>query len=97
MQFNVRAHIYPTIGILPTISINLFISNKCIPLRGHRETEEALNKGNFLTMFKFISKYAPEVQARLEQLPRNATMMSPEIQYRDTVRAGPISVCGILF
>lgn len=28
-----------------------------IPLRGHRESEDALNKGNFLELFKFISKY----------------------------------------
>lgn len=69
-----RAHVKVVLDII------MMCAQQDIPLRGHRETEEALNKGNFLTMFKFISKYAPEVQARLEQLPRNATMMSPEIQ-----------------
>lgn len=51
-----------------------------IPLRGHRETEDALNRGNFLELFKFMSKYAPEIENRLNELPRNATFMSHHIQ-----------------
>lgn len=51
-----------------------------IPLRGHREMEEALNKRNFLELFKFMSKYDPEIENRLKELPRNATIMSHHIQ-----------------
>lgn len=51
-----------------------------IPLRGHRRTEDALNRGFFLEMFKLISKYDPEVEKRCQPLPRNATLMSPETQ-----------------
>ncbi|CAM4658849.1 unnamed protein product [Leuciscus chuanchicus] len=51
-----------------------------IPLRGHRENEDALNKGNFIELFKFMCKYDPQIRNRLEQLPRNGTLMSPDIQ-----------------
>ncbi|KAL7381304.1 hypothetical protein ABVT39_003601 [Epinephelus coioides] len=51
-----------------------------IPLRGHRETEDTLIKGNFLELFKFMSKYAPEIDNRLKELPRNATLMSHQVQ-----------------
>lgn len=51
-----------------------------IPLRGHRETEDALNKGNFLELFKFVSTYAPEIENRLKELPQNATLMSHQVQ-----------------
>ncbi len=51
-----------------------------IPLRGHRETQEALNKGNFLELFEFISKYDPEIKKKLVELPQNATLMSHHIQ-----------------
>lgn len=50
-----------------------------LSLWGHRETEEALNRGNFLKLFKLISKYDPEVENRL-QLPCNSALMSPTIQ-----------------
>ncbi|CAM4577289.1 unnamed protein product [Leuciscus chuanchicus] len=51
-----------------------------IPLRGHRETQEALNKGNFLELFESISKYDLEIKNRLVELPQNATLMSHHIQ-----------------
>ena len=62
------------------IDIVMLCAKNDIPLRGHRETAESLNKGNFLELFKFITKYDPEVQKRLDEMKSNATMMSPEIQ-----------------
>ncbi len=48
------------------VKVVLDVVMKCvkmeIPLRGHRETQEALNKGNFLELFEFISKYDPEIK-----------------------------------
>lgn len=58
------------------LDIVMMCAKQDIPLRGHRETEEAMNRENFLEIFKFISKYEPEVENRLQQLPRNATLMS---------------------
>uniref|UniRef100_A0A3B3R0H2 DUF4371 domain-containing protein n=1 Tax=Paramormyrops kingsleyae TaxID=1676925 RepID=A0A3B3R0H2_9TELE len=62
------------------LDIVLFCAKQDIPLRGHRENEDALNKGNFIELFKFMCKYDPQIQNRLEQLPRNGTLMTPDIQ-----------------
>ena len=62
------------------IDIVMLCAKNDIPLRGHRETAESLNKGTFLELFKLITKYDPEVQTRLDEMKRNATLMSPEIQ-----------------
>uniref|UniRef100_A0A667Y2X2 TTF-type domain-containing protein n=1 Tax=Myripristis murdjan TaxID=586833 RepID=A0A667Y2X2_9TELE len=62
------------------LDIVLFCAKQDIPLRGHRETTDALNKGNFIELFNFMCKYDPQIKSRLEQLPRNGTLMSPDIQ-----------------
>lgn len=62
------------------LDIVLFCAKQDISLRGHRESEEALNRGNFLELFRLLSNYDPEIQNRFDQLPKNATMMSSDIQ-----------------
>lgn len=62
------------------LDIVLLCAKQDIPLRGHREDADALNRGNFLELFKFMCKYDPQIQSRLEQLPRNGTLMSPDVQ-----------------
>ena len=54
----------------------------CVPsLKSHLGvTENPLNKVNFLELFKFVSKYAPEIETQLKELPRNATLMNHHIQ-----------------
>lgn len=60
-----------------------------IPLRGHWETEAALNKGNFLELFGIILKYDPEITKLLNELPRNATLMNHHIQNNLLEAAAP--------
>jgi len=62
------------------IDIVMFCAKQGIALRGHRENEEALNSGNFLELFSLIAKHDPNVQNRLQEIPKNARLMSPEIQ-----------------
>ncbi len=62
------------------LDVVLFCAKQDISLRGHRESEEALNRGNFLELFRLLSNYDTEIQTRLDQLPKNATMMSSDIQ-----------------
>lgn len=77
------------------IDIVLMCATNDIPLRGHRETKEAINKGNFLEIFNFISKYDSEIQNRLNELPRNVTLMSPEIQNELLECAASLLLCRI--
>ena len=51
------------------IDLVLCCAKQGIPLRGHRENEEALNRGNFLELFQMISHYDPEIKRRLDDLP----------------------------
>ncbi|KAF3844479.1 hypothetical protein F7725_007642, partial [Dissostichus mawsoni] len=62
------------------IDLVLFCAKQGIPLRGHRENEEALNRGNFLELFPKISHYDPEIKRRLDDLPGNGKLTSPDIQ-----------------
>uniref|UniRef100_A0A8C1TUJ4 HAT C-terminal dimerisation domain-containing protein n=1 Tax=Cyprinus carpio TaxID=7962 RepID=A0A8C1TUJ4_CYPCA len=62
------------------LDIVLFCAKQDTPLHGHRENEDALNKGNYIELFKFMCKYDPRIRNRLEQLPRNGTLMSRNIQ-----------------
>ena len=43
-----------------------------IALRGHRETAESLNRGNFIEILLLLSRYDSTVHDRLYKGPRNA-------------------------
>lgn len=77
------------------IDIVLMCAKQDIPLRGHRETKEAINKGNFLEILNFRSKYDSEIQNRLNELPCNVTLMSPEIQNELLECAASLLLCRI--
>jgi len=51
-----------------------------IGLRGHRELERSLNKGNFMEILQLVALHDKSVQDRLRQGPRNCMYTSPEIQ-----------------
>lgn len=51
-----------------------------IALRGHRETNESSNRGNFLEFLLLISRYDPIVDDRLRRGPGNALYISHNIQ-----------------
>ena len=75
-------HLSRGIGIIlkVVLDIILFCAKQDIPLRRHRKDADALNIGNFEELFKFMCKYDPHIQNRFEQLPRNGTLMSPDVQ-----------------
>lgn len=48
--------------------------------RGHREKENDLNKGLFLSLVDLLKKYDPVMKRHLEEAPRNASYTSNHIQ-----------------
>ena len=60
--------------------ILLLCARQNIGLRGHRENEDAQNKGNFLEILRHIAKYDKVVADRLREGPRNAIYTAPSIQ-----------------
>jgi len=51
------------------------------PYRGHDESPDSLNRGNFLEMVKLLASYNTEVnEVVLENAPKNAKYTSPDVQ-----------------
>lgn len=75
------------------LNIVLFCAKQDISLRGHRGNVP--NQGTFLEQFKFMCKYDPRIPNRLEQLPRNVTLMSPDVQNELLESAASLLLCKI--
>ena len=58
----------------------LLCARQNVALRGHRESQLSLNKGNFLEILDMISNHDEIVKRRLQGGPRNAMYTSPGIQ-----------------
>ena len=66
--------------LMTVLDVIVFCAKQEIPLRGDDESDQSLNKGNFLEMIEFLGKYDSNVTKRIESLPGNAKMLSPDIQ-----------------
>ena len=51
-----------------------------ISFRGHRESVNSVNRGNFLEILGLVAKHDPVVQHMLTNGPRNASYTSADIQ-----------------
>ena len=60
--------------------IVLLCSHQEIALRGHREGEESMNKGNYLEILNVIALHDPVINERLKNGPKHAKYTSPDIQ-----------------
>ncbi|KAI6651115.1 Zinc finger MYM-type protein 1-like [Oopsacas minuta] len=58
----------------------LLCSRLEIAFRGHDESENSLNKGNFFEVLQVIGNHDPIIQHRLEHGPQNPIYRSPEVQ-----------------
>lgn len=60
--------------------ILLLCSKQDLAFRGHDESANSLNKGNFNKIWSLVAKHDPIVKDKLAHNLRNATYTSPEIQ-----------------
>ena len=60
--------------------IVLFCAMHELPLRGHDESSDGICRGVFLDLIKYTAKHNPQFATKLEQLPKNATYTSAEVQ-----------------
>ena len=60
--------------------ILLLCGKQDIPLRGHREHDPLLNRGNFLEILQTVSLHDQIIKEKIETGPRNAIYTSPGIQ-----------------
>ena len=74
-------HVEKNVHYMKTIAeVILLCSQQEIGLRGHNESEDSLNRGNFLEILKLVALHDKTVQDRLQQGPKNSMYTSPEIQ-----------------
>ncbi|XP_021725924.1 zinc finger MYM-type protein 1-like [Chenopodium quinoa] len=60
---------------------NMFLLGQGLAFRGHDESGESYNRGNFLELLKWLGEKVEEVrQHTLEKAPKNCQMISPSIQ-----------------
>ncbi|XP_043476438.1 zinc finger MYM-type protein 1-like [Leptopilina heterotoma] len=62
------------------LDITLFLSKQNLAFRGHDESENSTNRGNFLEMVKLLSKYDAVLKEHTMRLDRHASYLSPETQ-----------------
>ena len=66
---------------LKTIAeVVLLCGRQDLALRGHRQSQTHLNKGNFAALVTLVGNHDSVVQDRLQNGPKNATYTSPEVQ-----------------
>lgn len=78
---NVQNEIDYRIRLSASVSCIRFLLRQGLAFRGHDESDESLNRGNFLELLKFHSLSNDEIKrVVLLNAPENAKMTSPEIQ-----------------
>ena len=66
---------------LKTIAeVVLLCGRQDLALRGHRQSQTHLNKGNFAALVTLVGNHDSVVQDKLQNGPKNATYTSPEVQ-----------------
>lgn len=60
----------------------LYLSQQGQPLRGHDETKESKNRGNFIELLYLLAQYSPELEQHLQRHEKktNVTYISPKSQ-----------------
>jgi hypothetical protein len=64
-----------------TMAVVQWLTSQSCALRGHEETPESKNRGNFIELVKLLAEFNPEIaNVVLENAPLNAKYTSPNIQ-----------------
>ena len=62
--------------------ILLLCAKQEIAIRGHRESADSLNQGNFMEILRLLGKHDGAIGEKLCDSPQNAVYTSPDIQYQ---------------
>ncbi|XP_021723948.1 zinc finger MYM-type protein 1-like [Chenopodium quinoa] len=63
-----------------SINVLLLLTTQSCPLRGHNETNNSENQGNYLEFRKVLAAYNKDVSKAIRQAPYNAKYTAPSIQ-----------------
>lgn len=57
-----------------------FLARQGLAFRGHSENDASDNKGNFLELLSFLTRYSPELHRWMMHHPGNVSWLSPSLQ-----------------
>ncbi|KAJ3697747.1 hypothetical protein LUZ61_001452 [Rhynchospora tenuis] len=77
---NEKAVVDARLRLKTSIDAIRWLTFQACSLRGHDESPESINQGNFLEMIKILGCYSKEVKEVLENAPGNAKYTSPPVQ-----------------
>ncbi|XP_057504790.1 uncharacterized protein LOC130788266 [Actinidia eriantha] len=84
------------IRLCATIDCIRFLLKQGLAFRGHDESEDSDNRGNFLELLEFLSNHNNEVEAVvLKNASENLKLVSPSIQ-KDIVNAAAIKILNVI-
>lgn len=63
-----------------------FLLRQGLAFRGHDESKDSSNQGNFLELLKFLADHNEEIKVTLDRGPHHLKMIAPDIQ-KDIVSA----------
>ncbi|PIA27349.1 hypothetical protein AQUCO_07900003v1 [Aquilegia coerulea] len=81
-----------------TVSLDciLFLLRQGLAFRGHDESENSKNRGNFLEFFKFLASHNEKVDSvSLKNAPQNNLLTSPDIQ-KDLVNSCVVETVNVI-
>ena len=73
-----------------------FLLRQGLTFRGHNESENSSNQGNFLELFRFLADHNEDIKdVVLKNAPENLKLTLPEI-HKDIVTAASIETCNAI-
>ena len=73
-------HVAQNRHYVKTLAEIILCSHQEIALRGHREGEDSINRGNFLEILNLVATHDTVINERFKNGPKNAKYTSPDIQ-----------------
>ncbi|XP_062100202.1 uncharacterized protein LOC133806083 [Humulus lupulus] len=87
LQKNIKDRISYRVRLIASVDCIRFLVRQGLAFRGHDESKESNNQGNFLELLTFLANHNEEVRTvALKNAPENLKLISPKIQ-KDIVNA----------
>ena len=67
--------------LMASIDVALYLAQQGLSFRGHEESEESVNRGNFLELLDFVASYNNDIKKLVfRNAPQNLKLSSPDVQ-----------------
>ena len=96
MKKNIKDRISYRVRLIASVDCIRFLVRQGLAFRGHDESQESNNQGNFIELLTFLADHNEEVRAvALKNAPENLKLTSPKIQ-KDIVNACAMETINVI-